>query len=72
MAETIPPEIIEAINDESIDSGIDVSLIVRNRKLTPTERWQNNHQAAQFVKQLREAGRVRRSSDAQATNRSSS
>jgi hypothetical protein len=60
MKEFIPQEILAALNDESIDSGVDVTLIVRNLKMTPTERWQQNHRAAQFVKELREAGRVRR------------
>lgn len=36
--------------------GVDVGLIKRNLDLSPTERIEQSQQAANFCKQLREAG----------------
>jgi hypothetical protein len=51
------------------ESGIDLTLLRENRKLTVTDRWEQNLRALQMVEAFREAGRVRRSSHAQASDR---
>jgi hypothetical protein len=47
------------------ENGIDLSLIDRNLKLTPTQRLIQHDRALQLVQLLRKAGRARGEFDAQ-------
>jgi hypothetical protein len=40
--------------------GTDVSLLLRNLKLTPTERWEQNRRVALFMEEMRRAGEAAR------------
>jgi hypothetical protein len=45
------------------ESGVDLTLLKENLRLTPTERWQKNFRALELVEAFREAGRARRAAD---------
>ena len=51
------------------ESGVDLTLLKKNLKLTVTQRWEKNFQALKTVKVMREAGRARRNRDAAQTER---
>jgi hypothetical protein len=51
------------------ESGVDLTLLKKNLKLTVTQRWEKNFQALKTVQAMREAGRARRNRDAAQTER---
>lgn len=46
------------------ESGVDLTLLRRNLKLTVTERWEENRRALKAVEAFQEAGNARRRSPA--------
>ena len=46
------------------ESGVDLTLLRKNLKLTATQRWEKNFQALKIVETMREAGRARRNRNA--------
>ena len=51
------------------ESGVDLTLLRKNLKLTATQRWEKNFQALKIVNAMREAGRARRNRNAAQTER---
>ena len=51
------------------DSGVDLTLLRHNLRLTPTERWEQNFRALTMRDAFREAGRARRARTAATPDR---